>query len=376
MADSIEKRFREKRREACSSGPVPKVQTFVFRHPVRRKEVAEFTRQLAAMVQARLPLTRCLELLHSQQKNARFKRMIASVIENVKSGKSLSESLQAYPRQFGSFYVNMLQVGETAGRLTESLLQIAGYLEKMAMLRRKVWTALTYPLVVLTVAVGAISFLIFGVMPVFSDMFRDFDAAMPAPARLLIGFAQTVRDNLLWILLAVGAGIYLWRRYVRTAGGLRFKDGLKFKFPFIGPVYRRIATARFARTLGSLLAGGVSLLDALDVTARSVENVVVENEIRRLKESASRGEPMETALARSEIFPPLVVQMIGVGEETAELPDMLQRTAAFYEGEVDAALEAATSILEPLIIVVLGVVLGGAMIAIYMQIFELMNVIQ
>ncbi len=376
MADSIEKRFREKRRETRSSGPAPKARTFAFRHPVRRKDVAEFTRQLAAMVQARLPLTRCLELLHSQQKNARFKRMIASVIENVKSGKSLSESLQAYPRQFGSFYVNMLQVGETAGRLTESLLQIAGYLEKMAMLRRKVWTALTYPLVVLTVAVGAISFLIFGVMPVFSDMFRDFDAAMPAPARLLIGFAQGVRDNLLWILLAIGAGIYLWRRYVRTASGLRFKDGLKFKFPFIGPVYRRIATARFARTLGSLLAGGVSLLDALDVTARSVENVVVESEIRHLKESASRGEPMETALARSGIFPPLVVQMIGVGEETAELPDMLQRTAAFYEGEVDAALEAATSILEPLIIVVLGVVLGGAMIAIYMQIFELMNVIQ
>jgi type IV pilus assembly protein PilC len=376
MADPIEKRFRDTRREIRSNGPVPQDRTFTLRHPIRRKEVAEFTRQLAAMVQAKLPLTRCLEILHDQQKNARFKKMIASVIENVKAGKSLSESLQPYPRQFGSFYVNMLHVGEAASRLTDSLLQIAAYLEKMAALRRKVWTALTYPLVVVTVAVGAVSFLVFGVMPVFSDMFHDFDASIPLPARMLIGFAQAVKTNLLWIVLATIVCLFLWWRFIRTANGLKFKDGLKFKIPFIGPVYRRIATARFTRTLGTMLESGVSLLDALDVTARSVENVVVESEIRQMKESASRGEAMETSLVGSRIFPPLVIQMIAVGEETAELPDMLKRTASFYEGEVDAALEAATSILEPMIIVILGVVVGGTMIAIYMQIFDLMNVIQ
>jgi type IV pilus assembly protein PilC len=353
---------------------------FSIRNPlgrtVRSREIAEFTRQLATMVQARLPLTRSLEILVRQQKNRGFKAVLQEVLDAVKAGKPFSESLSGYPRIFSPLYVNMTAVGEMSGNMPEILNQLSIYQEKMSGLRRKVTTAMTYPAVILLVAAGALSFLMFGVMPTFTDMFNDFGARMPLPARILLGTADFLRRYAILIPVLAAAGIASFRVYHRTETGRRKTDALKFRIPLVGSIYRKTAVARFSRTLGTLLSSGVSLIDALDVTARSCGNVVIEGKIREMRRSASRGEALEASISNDDLIPELVVQMIAVGEETAELPSMLTRTAEYYESEVDSAVEALTSVIEPVIIVVLGVIIGGTIITIYLQIFDLMNAIQ
>jgi type IV pilus assembly protein PilC len=347
-----------------------------FGHRIKKRAISDFTRQLSTMIGARLPLTRSLEILEKQQKNKHFKYVIGQIIWHVQGGKSLSESLIFYPKLFGPLFVNMLKVGEVSGNLSEILEQLAFHLEKMVRLRRKIVTAMTYPAVVVVVAIGAISFLLFGVMPAFTDMFEDFGARMPLPARVLIGTANFARDNILILILALICIIILFKMYTRTEKGSWFFDISKFKIPLVGNVIKKVSVARFSRTLGTLLGSGVSLLDALNVTANSSDNLVVKKQILAMKTMAAKGEPMEKSIAKSAFFPDMVVQMIAVGEETAELPVMLTKTAEFYESEVDAAIESLTSIIEPVIIVVLGIIIGGTIITIYMQIFDLMNVIQ
>jgi type IV pilus assembly protein PilC len=378
MASPSELQKLYKQRQAL---PHPQVRTgnaggFRFGRAVRTREIAEFTHQLATLIQARLPLARCLEILAGQQKNARFRRVLLEVLEGVKSGKSFSDSLSGFPALFGPLYVNMAAVGETGGNMPEMLSRLSLYYEKMINMRRKAATALTYPAVVVLVAIGAISFLTFGVMPTFADMFNDFDAKMPLPARILIGSGDFIRGHLLPVLILIAAGIGLFRAFARTVRGRWKIDAMRFKIPLAGSIYRKTAVARFSRTLGTLLSSGVSLLDALDTTAGSCGNLLIEKEILGMKRTAAKGEALERSVSGSNLFPELVAQMIAVGEETAELPSMLVRVAEYYEGEVDAAVEALTSVIEPVIIVVLGVILGGTIIAIYLQIFDLMNVIQ
>lgn len=347
-----------------------------FWRTVRNREIIDFTRQLATMVQARLPITRSLEILAQQQKNSQFRQVIFEILEKVKSGKSLSVSLSAYPKLFGPLFVNMLTIGELSGNMSEILQQLALHLEKMGGLRRKILTAMTYPVVIIFVAIGAIGFLMFGVMPTFTDMFQDFGARMPLPARILIGVGDFVRSNIFYLLILLIGIISIIKLYTRTIKGSWIMDQLKLKYPLIGPIYNKVSIARFSRTLGTLLSSGVSLLEALEVTAQTSGNQVIQKQVLAMKSMAAKGEPMERSISRTDLFPAMVVQMIAVGEETAELPLMLTKTAEFYENEVDAAIEALTSIIEPIIIVVLGVILGGMMIAIYLQIFDLMNVIQ
>jgi type IV pilus assembly protein PilC len=235
---------------------------------------------------------------------------------------------------------------------------------------------MTYPAVIILVALGAFTFLMFGVMPTFTDMFQDFGRNMPLPAQLLMNTGDFIKSHVLLILLSLILVVGILRVFVRSEKGKWIIDVLKLKIPLIGQIVKKVSVSRFARTLGTLLQSGVSLLEALHVTSQSSGNRVFQKQILRMKEMAERGEAMEKSIAGSDLFPELVVQMISVGEETAELPGMLTRTAEFYETEVDAAIEALTSIIEPVIIVVLGIVLGGMMITIYMQIFDLMNVIQ
>lgn len=349
---------------------------FRFRGRVKYKELSDFTRQLATMINAGIPLVKGLDMLSRQQKNQFFQKILKDILEKVKSGDTLSKSLSHYPKHFSHLYVHMARVGEVTGNMPEVLEQIATYLEKMNALKRKLITALTYPAVVVCVACGTIGFLMFGVIPSFVDMFEQVDREIPAATRILIDSGNFVRGNLFWMLGVFFCLFIVLRMYVRTPRGALLWDTIKIKIPLIGRVIKKVLMARFATTLGNLLQSGISLLEALNVTAQSSGNQVVTREIIHMKEMAKRGEAMEHSLTGSKIFPDLVVQMIAVGEETAELPGMLLKTAQYYEKDVDAAIEALTSIVEPLIIVVLGVVLGGAIVTIYLQIFDMMNVIQ
>ena len=343
---------------------------------IRQKDITDFTRQLATMVQARLPLIRCLEILYRQQRSERFKRIIESILDQVRGGTPLSETMRLYPNQFSVLYVNMLRVGEVSGHMAEILMQLSDYLEKSSQLRRKVLTAMTYPMVIVIVAIAALSFLIFGVMPTFSDMFQGFERQMPLSAKILLDTAAFAQRYIIFILIAMMLLILGFRSYFNTPSGRRLGDILRLSVPLFGNVSRKVAIARFTRTLGTLLMSGVPLMEALDVTGQSMDNSIVTNEIVRMKSFASQGESMELSLTESKIFPLMVSQMIAVGEETAELPDMLLRTAKYYEDETDAAIDALTSVIEPVIILILGVILGGAIITIYRQIFEIMEVVQ
>ena len=349
---------------------------FQFRKSVRGREITDFTRQLATMVQAKLPLTQVLDILCRQQGNTTFRNIIQDILNSVKRGEPLSRGLARYPKLFSSIYVNMVTVGEITGNMSEILEQLAQYMEKVSKLKRKILTAMTYPSVIVLVAICAIGFMIFGVMPTFAEMFRDFNAEMPLPLKVLIGFGDFVKHYGFFLLVVVVVLAGLLRMYGKTQRGSWMMDTLKIRFFLIGNIIRKGLISRFARTLSTLLKSGVSLLDALDVTARSSNNQVIQKEVMMMKQTATKGQSMEKSLSGSKLFPELVVQMISVGEETAELPDMLVKTADYYDSEVDAAIEALTSIIEPIIIVLLGVILGGTMITIYMQIFDLMNAIQ
>ena len=340
------------------------------------RDIVDFTRQLATMVKARLSLTQILEILAKQQSNTRFQCIIQNILRQVESGKPLSDSLKAYPKLFGPLYVNILTVGEVSGKMDEVLDQLATYLEKMNGLKRKITTAMTYPIVIILVAIGAVSFLVFGVMPTFSDMFEDFNAQMPLPAKILMEISNFMASNWLIIIVCLIIMIGLFRVYGRTPKGRWGLDKIKLKLPIVGKVIQKAILARFTGTLGTLLSSGVSLLDALEVTAKSSGNLIIQKQILNMKETAAKGEPMEKSLTDPKLFPELVTQMIAVGEETAELPYMLVKISEYYENEVDTAVESLTSIIEPIIIVVLGIILGGTMIAIYLQIFDLMEVIQ
>lgn len=376
MADQF-KNFVKKRKKLTLGGRnKPEVIGYGLRRGVSQKDLADFTRQLAVMIQARLSLTRCFHILIKQQRNKRFKTILSEILARLQTGKSLQESLSLHPRVFGAFYRNLVEVGEMSGNLTLVLDQLAVYLEKMNALRRKLFTAMTYPLVIVAVAIGAISFLMFGVLPSLSDMLTDFQTQMPWPARVLLACVGFVRSYGVWLILGVLVFAFSLHAWFRKPSGRRVLDAVKLRMPIIGGILKKIIIARFTRTLGTLLSSGISFIDGLKVTSKTIENRILEDEIELIRETVSRGDSIEKSLEASRIFPPLVVQMIAVGEETAELPDMLVRTAVYYESEVDASIEAITSIIEPVIIVVLGVLLGGIMISIYLQIFDVMNVIQ
>lgn len=349
---------------------------FFVTRAVRPRELADFTRQLATMLGARLPLVRSLEILLQQQQRFVLRDVLQALLKSLKSGRSFSASLAQHPKVFSPLVVNMVHVGEISGRLAELLLELAAYLEKLGELKRKLLTAMAYPAVIVLVACGALGFLLFGIMPTFTDLFREFGVELPLATRLLLASAGFVQAYGLLLLLGLLA-LSVWLRFfLQTKRGRVWAHYAVLRLPLVGNLLKKVLLARFARTLGTLLASGVSLLEALEITAQASGNLLFQQEIQNLKRVAARGEALEKALRASTIFPPLVMHMIAVGEETAELGAMLTKTAQYYEGEIDAAIEALTSVIEPIIIVILGLVLGGAVIAIYLQLFEVMNVIQ
>jgi type IV pilus assembly protein PilC len=342
---------------------------------VKTKDLAIFTRQFATMINAGLPLVQCLDTLSKQTTKPVFKDVISKVMKDVEGGGTLAESLGKHKNVFQDLYVHMVAAGEAGGILDVILQRLATFLEKMDALKRKVKTAMTYPTVVMTVAIGATVFMLVFIIPTFAKMFKDFGGVLPMPTRIVLGVSDFLRSQW-WLLVGVIVGtVFAFKRYVATEAGRLKVDGILLNFPAIGDILRKASVARFTRTLGTLISSGVPILEGLNITAKTAGNMVVHNAVLATRASISEGETIAEPLRQSGVFPPMVVQMIAIGEETGALDEMLNKIADFYEDEVDSSVEALTSIIEPVMIVFMGGVVGAMVIAMYLPIFKMVSVI-
>ncbi len=339
---------------------------------VKLKDLVVFTRTFSTMIDAGLPIVQCLDMLSAQSENRRFGTMLAGVKNEVESGKSLSDSMGKYPKVFDDLFRNLVAAGEAGGILDLIFRRMATYLEKSEKLRRQVRGAMVYPTAILVVGILVMAIMLTFVLPTFEKMFKDLGAgSLPAPTRFVLALSHFAVDNLVLIIIgtiiaAIGSSMIL-----KTPAGRRAFDAALLKMPVFGPVVRKGAVARFTRTMGTLLASGVPILDAMDIVARTAGNKVIQEGILYAREKIAEGKDIASPLLETGIFPPMVVQMIGVGEQTGAMDEMLQKIADFYEDEVDAAVATMTSLLEPIILVFLGVGVGGMLIAMYLPIFDI-----
>jgi type IV pilus assembly protein PilC len=340
---------------------------------IKAKELAVFTRQFSVMIDAGLPLVQCLEILASQQQNPKFATALRGVRASVEGGATLANSLRLYPKIFDDLYTNMVEAGETGGILDGILRRLSAYIEKSVKLKRAVTSAMIYPAAVILIAAGVIFLLLWKVVPVFAQLFKGLGTTLPLPTRIVIALSHNVA-NYGWmvILSMVGLGFAL-KRYHATEGGRMAIDRFILRIPVLGLVMRKIAVARFTRTLGTLITSGVSMLEAMEITARTSGNAVIEKAILRVRNAVESGQTIVDPLRATEVFPNMVVQMIGVGEQTGALDAMLQKVADFYEDEVDAAVKDLLTAMEPLIILFLGAVVGGVVISMYLPLFSLIG---
>ncbi len=342
---------------------------------VKVRDLSVFTRQFSTMVNAGLPLVQCLDILSRQMDKAAFKQVVQQVMMDVEGGATLAEGLGRHPKIFSDLYTNMVAAGEAGGILDTILSRLAVYLEKADALQRKVKGAMTYPTIVLVVAVGACTFMLLFVIPVFAKMFSDFGGELPAPTRIVMGLSNFLRSYWWALVGGIVGAVVLFKRYRATAAGRLRTDKLMLRIPIIGDVLRKSAVSRFTRTLGTLVGAGVPILQGLEITARTAGNVVIQRAIESTHKSISQGDTIAEPLRQSEVFPPMVVQMIGIGEQTGALDEMLSKIADFYDDEVDTAVEALTAAIEPIMIVVMGVMVGGMLVAMYLPMFKMANVV-
>jgi type IV pilus assembly protein PilC len=344
---------------------------------VATRDLAIFTRQFATMINAGLPLVQCLDILSKQTENVAFRQIIAGVTREVEAGNTLAESLAKKENQkvFDELFINMVEAGEAGGILDDILMRLATFIEKAEALKRKVQGAMVYPGVVMTVALLATSFMLIFIIPTFAKMFTGFGAELPLPTKIVMGLSSFLRSY--WWALVLGVvGVFVGiKRYYETEAGHLNLDRLLLKVPVLGDVLRKGAVARFTRTLGTLISSGVPILTGLEITARTSGNRVIQQAIMAARASIREGETIAAPLRESNVFPPMVVQMISVGEETGALDDMLTRIADFYDSEVDTAVDALTSLIEPIMIVFMGGVVGGMVVAMYLPMFKLINVV-
>ena len=331
----------------------------VFRRKVKEKEVAVFTRQLATMIDAGLPLVQSLEILAVQQENPAFKDTLLQVKGAVESGSTFSDALRKAPRVFDDLYTNLVTAGEIGGTLDIILNRLSQYMEKAIALKKRVKGAMVYPASILGVCVMVVIVLLVFVIPVFENMFKGFGAALPAPTQFLISLSKFVKAYIFFILVGLAGLVVIFRKFRQTPSGKLVTDRALLKAPVFGSLLIKIAIARFSRTLGTLVSSGVPILDGLTITAKSSGNKVLELAIVKTRESISEGKTIAEPLEKEAVFPSMVVQMIGVGERTGSLDAMLNKIADFYDEEVDATVAALTSLLEPLMMVVLGVLIGA-----------------
>ena len=339
------------------------------------KDLGVFTRQFATMINAGLPMVQCLDILANQLEKERFKKVVGTVTSDVEGGSTLAEALGKHDKVFSNLYVNMVEAGEAGGILDQILLRLAVYLEKAEALTRKIKAALMYPTVVFFVAMGATIFMLMFIIPTFARMFTDFGGDLPLPTKIVMGVSDFLRAKW-WLLIIVITGlVFAFKRFHATNAGKLRIDKFLLKIPVLGQVIRKGAIARFTRTLGTLISSGVPILNGLDITARTAGNKVVEQAIDATRQSISQGNTIAEPLKQSGVFPPMVTQMIGVGEQTGALDEMLEKIANFYDDEVDTAVDALTAVIEPAMIVVMGGVVGGMLVAMYLPMFRLINVV-
>jgi type IV pilus assembly protein PilC len=343
---------------------------------IKAKDVVVFTRQFATMIEAGLPLVQCLDILSRQAENKTFGETIAKVKLGVESGESFADALRKHPKVFDNFYANMVEAGEAGGILDTILNRLANYMEKARALKGKVKSALVYPAAIVSIAILVVIFLMTFVIPVFAEMFEGFGGVLPAPTRLVMYLSDLTKQYILYAIPLVGTLIYLFTRFYKTDRGRLLIDSLLLKSPVFGPLIQKAAVAKFTRTLGTLISSGVPIIDGLNITARTAGNKVVENSVLAVINGVKEGQSLAEPLDKEAIFPPMVVQMIQVGESSGALDSMLDKIADFYDEEVDAAVSALTSLLEPALMVFLGVTVGFIVVAMYLPIFKMAGTIE
>ncbi|PYP70190.1 MAG: pilus assembly protein PilC [Gemmatimonadetes bacterium] len=343
---------------------------------IKTRDVVVFTRQFATMINAGLPLVQALDILAQQTENKRLAETTRQVVYDVESGHTLADALRKHPKAYSDLYVNMVAAGEAGGILDTILVRLAQFLEKNDAIVRKVKGAMIYPAVIISVAVIAISVLLIFVIPTFQNMFASVNLDLPLPTRVVIGMSNVLK-HYWWAIIGVMVGsVFMINRYYKTAPGRLQIDALLLRLPVLGDVIRKAAVSRFTRTLSTLISSGVSILDGLEITARTAGNMVIHNAVMESRASIAGGETIAAPLQKSAVFPPMVISMIAVGEQTGGLDEMLSKIADFYDDEVDAAVSALLSLMEPIMIVVLGVIVGGMVVAMYLPIFDMVNAVQ
>jgi type IV pilus assembly protein PilC len=343
---------------------------------IKTRDIVIFTRQFATMINAGLPLVQSLNILAQQTENKALRDVTRAVVYDVESGNTLADAFSKHPKAFTDLYVNMVAAGEAGGILDTILLRLATFLEKSDALMRKVKGAMVYPGVIITVAAAAIAILLIFVIPTFQSMFASAGLELPLPTRVVIGMSDFLIGYWWAMLLAFGAFIFAIRSYYATPTGRLQIDGALLRAPVLGDVLRKSAVSRFTRTLGTLVSSGVSILEGLEITAKTAGNQVIHNAVMQSRQSIAGGETIAAPLEKSAVFPPMVISMIAVGEQTGGLDEMLSKIADFYDEEVDVAVSALLSLMEPAMIVILGVIVGGMVIAMYLPIFDMMNAVQ
>lgn len=340
---------------------------------ISSQELAVFTRQLSVMFSAGLPLVQALEILGSQQQNKLFKEIILSVKSDVEAGSSLANAFRKHPNVFDNLYCNMIASGEASGNLDQILQRLALYIEKATKIKGQVKSAMAYPSVIITVAIIIVIIIMWKVVPTFANLFQEMGVALPLPTQITIAVSRFVASYFYWIIGSlIGLGVLL-RSYYQTYQGRRVIDRILLKIPVIGDLIRKTAVARFTRTFATLLTSGVPMLDSLEITAKTAGNAIVEDAIINARRLVSEGKTIVESLSASKIFPPMVLQMIGAGEQTGALDQMLNKIAEFYEEEVDRAVHTLVSLLEPIMIAFIGVIVGGIVMSIYLPIFTLIS---
>lgn len=354
--------------------PITKREIRIFQPKVKGKDITIFTRQFATMINAGLPLVKCLSILSEQTENPLLTEVIADVQHEVEMGRSLSEALSKHPNIFKDLYTSMVKAGEIGGVLDDVLLRIASTLESEDEIRRRIKSAMTYPTAMFAISILLLFVMLIFVVPIFERMFRDMGATLPFLTRIIVGISHFLAS---WkgmiLLVAVIGGVVMLRRWLKTPAGRRRLDSLKLRLPVFGPLLHKMSLSRFSRTLGTLVASGVPILQALEITSSTVGNVLVAEAVDNVRASVKEGESIARPLGQSPLFPPMVTQMLAIGEETGALDTMLNKVSDFYDSEVSSTVEALTSLLEPILIVFLGVVVGTIVISLYMPIFSLIS---
>lgn len=352
-----------------------KIKTRISRKKVKGEELVIFSRQLATMVNAGIPLVQSLDILSEQMESLTFRQVVTTIRSDVEAGSSLSAALEKHPQIFTLLYTNMVRAGETSGMLDEILDRLAGYLEKSGSLQRKVKSAMVYPAVVSLMALSITLVLLLKVIPTFKEIFSTLGGTLPLPTQILIGLSDTLRKYFLIAVIVMGLIAAGFGKLVQTKQGRAKFDQLKLNIPVFGPLLRKVAVARFSRTLSTLIRSGVPILGALEIVGKTSGNVIIEYAVEKARIGIREGESISAPLAKSKAFPPMVTRMISVGEESGELEKMLTKIADFYEDQVDAAVSGLTSLIEPLIIAFLGIVVGSIVVAMFLPIFKLTELI-